>query len=205
LTQTADVLSEQGVFNAEANAAAARDRFKVKFCKMNFTKMTVAEFSKFVDDNFDDLITNQEAGYTGPVTSNNASKLLTIIFHHPTFTLSKAVSEVYNGTPPALMAYLPRNNGPHRPVTVLPRVARSDHGPTNKTTGVIELLPKWRKHGLTGFDVPNPLGSPILRLKGILGILTPGFCSKSISAEEVRNLAEDERRRAEKTRPSNTY
>lgn len=160
--------------------------------------MSRDEYLKFVEENHDDLIVKQTVGFEDPEANKNAAELLGI-FHKTKLPLCKTVMEVHHNICPELKKILVKTGGPNRPVPILPRYSRSAHGDKISGTFALDLYSPYRKHGISGSDVPKLLGSPLLRLKGMLGLLTPGFRKQSIQASEAADILISEVERQNKT------
>ena len=161
--------------------------------------MDHAAFRKFVEDHHDDLIVNQTVGFTDKKANENAAKILEIFFEHSKISLCKTVMKNHDGICPEIKQILVQTAGPHRAVPILPLVHRSDHGRPVRGSTKLDLYHKYSKHGIRGFDVPKVLAGPLLRLKGMLGLLTPGFREDSILPSEAADVLQSELSRQQKT------
>ena len=161
--------------------------------------MDRSAFLKFVEDNHDDLIVKQTVGFNDSVANRNAAEVLDIFLKNSNLPLCKTVMENHHSICPELKQILVQTAGPHRPVPVLPCVSRSAHGRAVKGSTALDLYSTYRKNGISGSDVPKVLGGPLLRLKGMLGLLTPGFREKSILPSEAADILKSELSRQKKT------
>lgn len=161
--------------------------------------MDDATFIKFVENNHTDLIVKQTVGFEDIDANKNAEKVLKLFHKHSNIPLCKTVMKAHCGICPELKQILVKTAGPHRPVPILPCYSRSAHGRPVKGTTALDIYSTYRKYGISGSDVPKVLGSPLLRLKGMVGLLTPGFREKSISSSEAADVLRSELSRQNKT------
>lgn len=155
----------------------------------------------FVEKHYDDFITYQSAGFGSTAMNQNCIEILKML-KDTNLSLCKTVMENHHNICPELKRMLVQTAGSHRPVPVIFAKSRSALGKKIPGSTVYELYSKHVNHGLRATDIPVKLGSPELRLKGLLGILTPGFCNKSIAPEEAAGILKAEVKRQCKKKKS---
>ena len=184
--------SEKDPKVARSNAAKSRIKHLVSTSTTNFRGMLEHEFKAFVETHYDDFITHQIDAFGLHAANMNCIDILKML-KESNISLCKTVMENHHNIFPELKQILVQTAGPHRPVPVIFAKNRSALGkPIRPGSTVPRLYSNHENHGLRGTDIPLFLGSPQLRLKGLLGILTPGFCSKSIAPEEVAGILKKE-------------
>ena len=160
--------------------------------------MSKPSFKNFVEKHYDDFIVKQTVGFGKAAANKNCSDIL-FILKDTNISICKTVMENHHLICPELKTILVHTAGPHRPVPIIFAGSRSALGkPIRPGSSVLELYSTHRNNGLQGKDIPAFLGSPQLRLKGILGILTPGFCNMSIDPEEAAGILQNELKRQHK-------
>jgi len=180
--------------NPKAEAAAALQRVKDMMTPPDFV------FSReWLVKNIDDLIKNQ-IGSDVPIEyhSNNAKAVLKFFHDNKRLRLAPAAKKAYHEIPARLKDFLPRTETPTTAFPILYDTKRSLHIKSSETgTLRVEMLPRYSRYNLR--LLPDPLAGTPLRLKAVLGLLTPGFCEYSISNEEVEGIIKEELSRQKKS------
>ena len=180
--------------NPKAEAAASLQRVK--------DMMSSADFvfgPEWVEKYHDDLIKNQ-IGSDVPIEyhSDNAKALLKFLHDNKRLRLTPAAKKAYHEIHARLKDFFPRTETPTTPFPILYDTKRSLHIKSSETgTLRVEMLPRYSRYQLR--LLPDPLAGTPLRLKAVLGLLTPGFCEYSISNEEAERIVKEELKRQKKS------
>ena len=174
--------------NPKAEAAASLQRVK--------DMMSSADFvfgPEWVEKYYEDIIVKQIGPDIPPEeASKNAMAMLKMFHENRRLRLSPDAKQAYHNIPAPINKILPGTENPTTAFPILHDKKRCDHGKTSKDSLQVELYLRYHRYNLR--FLPRVLAGPPLRLKAYVGILTPGFCSKSIENCEAlhRQIVEEE-------------